>query len=200
VIVEDDYDSEFRFAARPLEPLHALDRSGRVIYAGTFSKSLLPTLRMGYLVAPPSLVPALRAARQLADWHGVTALQSALAAFITEGLLAGHLRRASAVYRRRREAMLSGIDEHLVEWLEAVPSAAGLHLTARLRPGVSLRSADIVGPARAAGIGFEGLAAHFAGPATVDGLVLGYGTAQLDSIDGGLAGIARLVRRFASSP
>jgi GntR family transcriptional regulator/MocR family aminotransferase len=206
VIVEDDYDSEFRFAARPLAPLYALDRSGRVIYAGTFSKSLLPTLRMGYLVAPPSLRPALRAARQLTDWHGVTALQVALAAFISEGLLAKHVRRASAVYLRRREAMLSGIEEHLGRWLQTVPSAAGLHLAATVRPGVSLRSADLVGPARAAGIGIDGLAAYFAGPADADqpartdGLVLGYGRAQLDSIDAGLAGIARLVRRFASSP
>jgi GntR family transcriptional regulator/MocR family aminotransferase len=200
VIVEDDYDSEFRFVARPLAPLHALDRSSRVIYAGTFSKSLLPTLRMGYLVAPSSLVPALRAARQLTDWHGVTALQAALATFITEGLLATHVRRASGVYRRRRELLLTGIEQHLGDWLETVPSAAGLHVTTRLRPGVSLRSADIIGPARAAGIGFEGLAAHFAGPAGADGLVLGYGMAQLDSIDGGLAGIARLLRRFAHHP
>ncbi|HEY5938207.1 MAG TPA: PLP-dependent aminotransferase family protein, partial [Kofleriaceae bacterium] len=79
-IVEDDYDSEFRFDGRPLEPLQSMDRAGRVLYVGTFSKVLLPALRLGFLVAPPSLVPALRGARWLADSHGVLATQSALAA------------------------------------------------------------------------------------------------------------------------
>src|SRR4029079_11597235 len=77
-IVEDDYDSEFRFDGRPLEPLHSLDRSGRVVYVGTFSKVLLPALRLGFVVAPATLVPALRSARALADSHGAVAPQLAL--------------------------------------------------------------------------------------------------------------------------
>jgi GntR family transcriptional regulator / MocR family aminotransferase len=69
VVLEDDYDSEFRYAGRPLEPLHSLDRSWRVIYVGSFSKTLLPTLRLGFLLAPPSLRPALRTAKLVTDWH-----------------------------------------------------------------------------------------------------------------------------------
>ena len=195
-IFEDDYDSEFRFTARPLAPLHSLDRSGRVLYAGTFSKSLLPSLRIGFLIAPSSLRSALRAARQLTDWHGVMALQAALARFIDDGSLATHVRRASAVYQQRRTLMLGGIGEHLGEWFDIVPSSAGLHVCAILRQGMDLRSTEVVAAARMTGTALEGLATHYAGPADRQGLVLGYGMAQPQSIGPGLAGVARLVRRF----
>jgi len=200
-IIEDDYDSEFRYTARPLEPLHAMDRSGRVIYAGTFSKSLLPSLRMGFLVVPESLRAALQAARQLTDWHGVTALQAALARFIDEGQLARHVRRASGVYQQRRDAVIDGVQRHLGEWLEVVPSAAGLHICARSRPGLVLDSAGLLVAARRQGITVEGLAEHHAMPPAgpvQTGLVIGYGMAQLPSIDAGLAVTGRLLRRFVS--
>ncbi|MFD7023927.1 PLP-dependent aminotransferase family protein, partial [Promicromonospora sukumoe] len=108
-VVEDDYDSEFRRARRPLESLQALDRDGRVVYVGTFSKSLLPGLRVGYLVAPPSLRDALLAARQLTDGHGAVHVQGALARFIDDGLLARHVRKASAVYAERTEILLDAL-------------------------------------------------------------------------------------------
>src|ERR1700754_728682 len=97
-VIEDDYDSEFRFSARPLEPLQSLDRDGRVLYVGSFSKTMLPMLRVGFLVAPASLQPALRTAKQLSDWHGDTATQAALARFIDEGLLGRHIRKATREY------------------------------------------------------------------------------------------------------
>src|SRR6185312_11789590 len=93
-IVEDDYDSEFRFSARPLEPLYSLDTGGRVLYAGTFSKSMLPALRTGFVLVPPGLRDAIVAARQVGDSYGQMAVQAALARFIDEGQLARHVRRA----------------------------------------------------------------------------------------------------------
>ena len=78
-IFEDDYDSEFRFGGRPIEPLQSLDRSGRVLYVGSFSKVMLPTLRLGFLITPPSLVDALRGMRYVTDWHTPLAEQAALA-------------------------------------------------------------------------------------------------------------------------
>jgi len=111
-IVEDDYDSEFRFDGRPLEPLHSLDRSGRVLYVGTFSKVLLPALRLGFVVAPAPLVPALRTARALADSHGAVAPQLALRELIDDGLFARHLRRLVRSYRERRDAL---VDARVVE-------------------------------------------------------------------------------------
>ncbi|HUU36196.1 MAG TPA: PLP-dependent aminotransferase family protein, partial [Vicinamibacterales bacterium] len=108
VIIEDDYDSELRFGGGPLDPLQSLDRSGRVIYVGSFSKVLLPTLRVGFLVAPASLQPALQAAKQLTDWHGELATQAALARFIDEGLLARHIRTATRDYARRNARIAAG--------------------------------------------------------------------------------------------
>ena len=95
VIIEDDYDSEFRFGGRPLETLQAADRNGRVIYVGSFSKSLLPALRLGFLIAPPSLREPLRAAAHAASWFAQWPAQAALATYIDEGHLARHIRKCA---------------------------------------------------------------------------------------------------------
>ncbi|CAI9417557.1 MocR-like pyridoxine biosynthesis transcription factor PdxR [Nocardioides sp. T2.26MG-1] len=190
-IIEDDYDSEFRFTERPLETLQAMDRHGRVVYVGTFSKSLLPALRAGYLVAPPSLREALLGARQLADGHGAPAEQAALARFVADGMLARHLRRARATYTERRELVLGGLDRLLGDRLEVVPSAAGLHVTATFRDA----GVDDVGVATAAlraGVAVEALSAYAHGPGVPPGLVLGYGAAVTASITPGLRRLARL--------
>jgi GntR family transcriptional regulator/MocR family aminotransferase len=128
-ILEDDYDSEFRFDPRPLEALQSLDQRGLVVYVGTFSKVLHPGLRIGFIVAPPALVPALCAARQLADWHQPLVSQVALARFITEGHLARHVRRMSRIYARRRARLLEALARSPHIFGEVVPSVAGLHVT-----------------------------------------------------------------------
>jgi GntR family transcriptional regulator/MocR family aminotransferase len=133
VVVEDDYDSEFRFADRPLEPLQSLDRDGRVVYVGSFSKSLIPALRVGFAIAPASLTPALREAKRVTVWDGDAVTQGALAAFLAEGHHAAHVRRATKVYRARREALLGGLAEVLGDRVEVIPSAAGLHVCTLLR-------------------------------------------------------------------
>ena len=138
VIVEDDYDSEFRFGGRPLDPLQSLDRAGRVIYVGSFSKVLLPALRLGFLVAPATLQPALHAAKQLADWHGELATQAALARFIDEGLLARHIRAVTREYGRRYAHIADAIDRRFSRWLRVVPAMAGMHLTATVAPGAAV--------------------------------------------------------------
>ena len=106
VIVEDDYDSEFRFEDRPLAPLQSLDRDGRVVYVGSFSKTLMPSLRVGYLIAPQSLQGTLRQAKLLTDWQGDAVTQGALARFMAEGLLSAHVRRVTRIYAERRAALL----------------------------------------------------------------------------------------------
>jgi GntR family transcriptional regulator/MocR family aminotransferase len=172
-IIEDDYDSEFRFADRPLDPLHSLDGEGRVIYVGSYSKTMQPMLRLGFLVAPASLRPALRGARQLSGWHGDLVTQAAMAAFIDEGLFARHVRKASKAYAARHALITSLLG------LEIIPSAAGLHLCARIDepfaapPGVAVRllsSFCVAHPAR-------------------DGLVIGYGAIELDRIEAGIAAL-----------
>lgn len=133
VIVEDDYDGEFRFGGRHLDALQTLDRDGRVFYVGTFSKSLFPALRKGFIVAPAWAQAALAAVKDCADSHSDAITQAVLAAFIREGHLARHVRHMRPIYARRREALLEGIERHLAPWLAPIPCEAGLHLAARVR-------------------------------------------------------------------
>ena len=128
-IIEDDYDSEFRHSARPLEPLQRLDRDGRVIYVGTFSKSLSPALRLGFLVAPKPLQPAICAVRQAVDWCPPHTTQLALGTLIGEGHLDRHLRRCRAVYRDRHRLMWKALGQLLPSGYRRLPAEAGLHLT-----------------------------------------------------------------------
>lgn len=194
VVVEDDYDSEFRFSARPLEPLQSLDRDGRVVYVGTFSKTLLPMLRLGFLVAPASLRTALLAAKQLTDWHGDQAGQVALARFIDSGELSRHVRKATRVYAARRELIAAALADDLAGWLVPVPSSAGLHVCARLRPGVTVDVDRVLTRARRSGVAAESLAAYAAGDRPARGLLLGYGAVHTEHVVPGLRLLARCLR------
>jgi GntR family transcriptional regulator/MocR family aminotransferase len=184
VVVEDDYDSEFRFSDRPLEPLQSLDRGGRVAYVGSFSKTLLPMLRLGFLVAPASLRDALHHARQLADWHGDLPAQAALARFVDEGLFARHLRRATRVYAERHERITETLDRVFAGRLKTVPSAAGLHLCALSEVDTDLEA--VAARAARAGVAVQTLS-DLCGGFPVPGLVLGYGSIPVEKIGEGLA-------------
>jgi GntR family transcriptional regulator/MocR family aminotransferase len=184
-VLEDDYDTEFRYTGRPLEPLHSLDRSGRVVYLGSFSKVLLPTLRMGFLVAPPSLRHALRAAKFVTDWHTNLPIQAALAEFIDTGGLARHVRRMRAVYRTRHELIDSALAGPLARWLELVPAHAGLHASAYLRHGDADDLTRLRKDCAEAGVGFFEFGQVAAG-VTRPGLLLGYGAIATDRIAEGL--------------
>jgi GntR family transcriptional regulator/MocR family aminotransferase len=186
VVVEDDYDSEFRFSDRPLEPLQSLDRGGRVAYVGSFSKTLLPVLRLGFLVAPASLRDALHHARRLTDGHGDLPAQAALARFVDEGLFARHLRRATRVYAERHERITATLERVFADRLRLVPSAAGLHLCALAEADVE----PVAARAAAAGVAVQTLS-DLCGGSPVRGLVLGYGAIPLERIDDGLAALDR---------
>jgi GntR family transcriptional regulator / MocR family aminotransferase len=131
-IVEDDYDTEFRHSARPLEPLQRLDEHGRVVYIGTFSKTLAPSLRIGFAAVPRTIGPAIHALRQAIDWCPPAPTQAAMATFIDEGHLQRHLRRARRVYGERRHLMWTALTEKLARRGRALPSDAGLHITVLL--------------------------------------------------------------------
>lgn len=191
-IIEDDYDSEFRFDDRPLEPLQSLDRGGRVIYVGSFSKTLLPELRVGYLIAPPSIRPALRAAKALTDWHSPLTTQAALARFMEEGLLARHVRRARKEYQSRRDRLVSAIERHLGTWAEPAPSVAGLHLCALFRDE-RLHADEVARAANAEGIAVYPLSRFSTAPTPPQGLVLGYGSIPVNRIDEGVRRLAAVL-------
>ncbi|MET0424470.1 MAG: PLP-dependent aminotransferase family protein, partial [Actinoplanes sp.] len=189
-IVEDDYDSEFRYSARPLEPLFNLDTAGRVLYVGTFSKSMLPSVRTGFTLVPPGLRDAVVAARQAGDGYGQPAMQAALARFIEDGLLARHVRRAGKAYAARHARIvevLSGLPG-----LTLVPSAAGLHVTA-LSDGPTGR---VVADARARGVGVEDLA-RYQESSIAAGFVFGFGAIDPARLDEGLAIFADALARHS---
>jgi len=194
VIVEDDYDSEFRFAGRPLDALQTLDRAESVFYVGTFSKSLFPALRLGFVVAPPWARAALVRSRELADWHGPVLGQEALAAFIAEGHLARHIRKMRKLYGARRTALLEALSRHGAGRLATIPSSAGLHLSARLHGDT--RDFTVVERAAAAGITLPPLS-RFAldplAPGTPNGLAFGYGLIGEAQIDGAIRRLAGLL-------
>ncbi len=192
-IVEDDYDSEFRFDGRPLEPLQSLDRAGRVLYVGTFSKVLLPALRLGFVVAPPSLMPALRAARSLSDLHGAHAPQAALAELMADGSFARHVRRVLRTYRERRDRLVEALARELSGALAVIPASAGLHLAAWLADR-ELDVAAISRDARGDGVAIQPLAPFYVGQPRA-GLVLGYGAIPRTAIDEGVRRLAACVRR-----
>jgi GntR family transcriptional regulator/MocR family aminotransferase len=179
VIVEDDYDSDFRFSGRPLDALQTVDRHQRVFYVGTFSKSLFPGLRLGFIVAPPWAVDALVAAKHRADWHGDLIAQETLAAFISEGHLLRHLRRMRRVYASRREALLAAL-KGLDPWLRAITSEAGLHLAAMSAPG--LDAARFGQAARAVGVGIYPVRSDAAASAAQPYVLFGFGRTEASAI------------------
>jgi GntR family transcriptional regulator/MocR family aminotransferase len=194
VIVEDDYDSEFRFADRPLEPLQSLDAEGRVVYVGTFSKTLLPGLRVGYAIAPSSLQPALREAKQVTDWSGDAVTQGALAAFLAEGHLAAHVRRATKVYAERRRHLLGEVERELGDALRLVPSVAGLHVTALLRDA-AVDDHELVAVAARSGVGIEPLSPRYRDQRARPGLMLGIGGVDRARLPDALDRLVHSVRR-----
>ena len=192
-IIEDDYDSEFRFGGRPLDSLQSLDPARHVIYVSSFSKTILPTLRLAFLVMPPSLNIALRKAKFLSDWHTWLPGQRALAKFIDQGLYGRHVRQMRAVYQERHERIAEVLARDFAEHLEVIPSQAGLHLSA-VAPSLSAADIDqVVKQAAADGVEVFDLARFAAGTQAQAGLMLGYGSIKLEQIDEGLR---RLRRHF----
>ncbi len=190
-IIEDDYDSEFRFSGRPLEPLQTLDTADRVIYVGSFSKTLLPTLRLGFLVARPSLRLALQKAKYVSDWHTSALVQTALARFIQEGWLARHIRRASAVYKERHEIVSHTIARDFADHLQLIPSATGLHIAAYAVSASARRIDAIYTRAINDGVAFQRLSSFTVAPLERSGIVLGYGAIATEQIREGLRRLRR---------
>ncbi|HET9316041.1 MAG TPA: PLP-dependent aminotransferase family protein, partial [Vicinamibacteria bacterium] len=171
-IVEDDYDSEYRYESLPIASLQGLDRDSRVVYVGTFSKVLFPALRLGYLAVPPDLVPRFTAVREAMDVCPPSLLQAVLADFIAEGHFGRHLRRMRLLYAQRRQALVDALARELPA-LEVMGDAAGMHLVAALPDRA--RDREVAVRAAAQGLWTMPLSACYLGPSGRPGLVLGYG-------------------------
>jgi GntR family transcriptional regulator/MocR family aminotransferase len=190
-VIEDDYVSEFRYEGSPLEALQALDRHGRVIYAGTFSKTLFPALRAAYLVLPRPLVRAFLAAKWIGDRFSATLAQEALADFIASGQFERYLRRAGTRNAARRRALIESLREHLSDRVEIAGENTGVHLVVWLN-GVRLRDIDaLIARAAHVGVGLYSIRPYYARPPRRAGLLFGY--ASLTEAE-----IAAGIRRFAA--
>ncbi len=192
IIVEDDYDSEFRFGSRPVPALQGLDEAGCVAYVGTFSKTMFPSLRIGYLVLPRSLVQAVERAKWTLDRHTSLLDQHALAAFLTTGLHESHLRRMRKIYARRRTAMLNALQAEFGSRVEVMGDPAGLHLMVRLR--TRHKDDEVMAQALAQGVGIISASIYYAGKAPGGEFVLGYGQISENAIPEGVSRLARAVR------
>ena len=173
VILEDDYDSEYRYVSRPLGALQGMDAHERVVYIGTFSKVLFPAVRVGYLVVPPSLWQRFVDAREAFDLFSPTLYQLALAEFLREGHFARHLRRMRGVYMARRDALLTGLARHCRDRLTVHNTDAGLHVAVLLSGGLDDR--DVVRRMAGRGLTATALSSCYAEPARRSGLLLGFG-------------------------
>ena len=197
-IIEDDYDTEFRYVDRPLEPLQALDDAGRVIYVGSFSKSFSPAVRLGFAVVPPSLVEPITSLRQLIDWHPPIAMQTALGTFIEDGLLDQHLRRGRRAYTERRQLLIETLNGPLARYVTVGQAHAGLHVTTFLHPALNEDAVRL--SASSQGIATMGLQhAYRASPAR-SGLLLGFGAISTPALPVALRALERIMAATWTGP
>jgi GntR family transcriptional regulator/MocR family aminotransferase len=188
IVVEDDYDSAYRYEGRPIPALQGLDASGRTVYVGTFSKTMFPALRLGYLVVPRSLRAVVIAAKAFCDRQSPALEQRALADFIAEGNFERHIRRMRVAYRERRAALLDALQRHIGVRAQVVGDSAGMHLVVRL-DGVD--DATLVPRARRAGVVLKSTRPHYLGSAPGGEFVFGFAEHSIETIQEGVKRLAR---------
>lgn len=190
-VLEDDYDSEYRYAGRPLAALQGLDADGRVIYVGTMSKVMFPGLRLGYMVVPDHLVAAFAAVRRVTDTHPPMLAQPALAEFIEAGHLTQHIRRMRSLYAQRQGQLVAACAELASGRLDVRPAEAGMHVVAGLPDGLDDR--HIAAGARARGIEAPALSSFYSEAPARQGLMLGYAGVTKGEIRRGVAELAAVI-------
>jgi GntR family transcriptional regulator/MocR family aminotransferase len=191
VIIEDDYDGEFRYEEQPLESLQGLDTEGRVIYIGTFSRTVFSALRIGYLIVPKSLVAAFTSAKWLCDRHTATLEQETLAEFITNGMYERHLRRVRRRNTARRKALLDAIHKYLGDGVQVTGDGAGAHVVLWPRKRVSENA--VIEKAASQGVGIYGISRYFLTRPSRPGLMLGYSRMNEQEIREGIRRLSEIL-------
>jgi GntR family transcriptional regulator/MocR family aminotransferase len=194
LIIEDDYDSEYRYGDRPIPALQGLDHSDSVLYVGTFSKVLFPSLRIGYLVLPKNLVSTFARAKWLSDRHLPLLEQQVLADFIEEGHLERHIRKMRAVYDRRRQVLVKALNVQFGEQATILGEKAGIHLMVRLHTALS--DEEIIQRAAQVGVGMMSAAPHYLKPHSKGEFIFGYGELTEQQLEEGICRIAKILNKF----
>ncbi len=190
-IIEDDYDSEYRYEGMPVTSLQGLDRNSRVVYIGTFSKVLFPALRLGYLVIPEDLVERFLAARFALDIGPATLPQAVLADFIGEGHFARHIRRMRRVYGERRSTLVDNLRRQLGSAVEITGAEAGMHLSATLR---GIRDVELSARGAGENLRLVPLSPFYMGRAARQGFILGFGNTAVPEIPAAVDRLCKLLR------
>jgi GntR family transcriptional regulator / MocR family aminotransferase len=192
-IIEDDYDSEYRFDGMPIASLQGLDSNARVIYIGTFSKIMFPSLRLGYIIIPPDLVERFAATRQVLDQCPPHLTQAVMADFIRDGHFARHIRRMRPIYAERRRVLVGELERELGDELEIVGDEAGMHLATFLASNRNDR--EIAAKAVQQSLCLSSLSSLYLGTTPRRGFVLGFGNTKANAISQGVQHLKRLVQR-----
>jgi len=172
-ILEDDYDSEYRYTGRPISSLQGLDTDNRVLYIGTMSKVMFSGLRIGYLVVPPDLVNVFLALRRDVDSHSPSVAEAALAEFISEGYLSAHIRRMRILYEKRQATLIGLLTEKTADFLSIEPQDSGMHLIAYLRSDINDKQVEQI--SRTNGMLLRALSGYYQRQSdTQNGLVIGF--------------------------
>ena len=195
VVVEDDYDSEFRYGGRPLDALQGLDNCESVIYLGTFSKVLFPSLRLGFVVPPPNLYQPFLAAKWITDRHTETGEQRIISEFIREGHLARYIRRMQHVYFDRQQVLIESLKRHLPT-ISPLPAVAGLHLAGFLPNGFPVN--ELIARSAATGVGLYSIAPFYISTARA-GLMFGFGSCNASDIAEGIVRMSKVYEAMARS-
>jgi GntR family transcriptional regulator / MocR family aminotransferase len=196
-VIEDDYDSDFRYVSRPLGALQGQDANQRVVYVGSLSKIMFPALRLGYLVVPAHLVDTFRAAKDAFDLFSPTLYQLAVAEFMEDGSFTRHLRRMRGVYLGRRNALVAALERDCADLLSIHNAEAGLHLTALLHPGID--DAGVVRQLMDRGLAGGALSNCFLGDVTLRGLLLGFGGSSEAELDRASRLLGEVLQRAVKS-
>jgi GntR family transcriptional regulator/MocR family aminotransferase len=201
-VIEDDYDSEYRYDTKPVPPLHALASGGSVIYLGTISKTLSPTSRIGYLVVPPELRSAFAAAKQITDRHEPSGEQDALAMMLESGAYDSHVNRARRHNGERRQALLGALQRRFGDRIRIDGAAAGLHVVAWFRDLPQTAETALIEAARDRRVGIYPVSPLFDKVRPdhrpdVAGLVLGYAALEQRQIERGCQLLAQAVNQVS---
>ncbi|MGL5873358.1 MAG: PLP-dependent aminotransferase family protein [Xenococcaceae cyanobacterium] len=191
IIIEDDYDSEFRYRSRPIPALQGLDRHNLVVYMGTFSKILFPSLRIGYLVLPEPLVKVFTSARWLIDRHTPAIEQQMLADFIAEGYLERHIRKMRNLYDRRRQTLVKALTKYLGERVEIFGENAGIHLMAKINSSLSDR--EIIEGATKLGVGLVSTKNYYLQDESKGEFLFGYSELNEEQIEEGIRRLVKII-------
>ena len=196
VIVEDDYDGEFRYDGVSLQALRSAESADVVFYVGTFSKCMLPALRLGFLVAPEWAMRTLVAVKNCTDWHCSIPVQLGVAEFIAQGHLARHVRRMRHLYKQRRQALLTSLTKEVGQWLQPVPSFYGMHVAATVRDSVSVDLELVAEALSHRSVTVHTVARYYLGQHGRPGLIFGYGSVGLPEIAQGVGSLRKILLRL----